>query len=44
MREVFFEILEKHILTIFESLSFSDILDITNAISRKVKVLEARNF
>ena len=36
MREVFGEILEKKILLIFELLPFSDILDIANAISRKV--------
>ena len=29
---------------IFELLPFFDILDIANAISRKVKVFEARNF
>ena len=43
MREVFYEILEK-IVIIFELLPFFDILDIANAISRKVYVLEARNF
>ena len=36
MREVFGEILEKNILIIFELLPFLDILDIANAISRKV--------
>ena len=38
MREVFGEILEKIFLIIFELLPFSffDILDIANAISRKV--------
>ena len=36
MREVFGEILEKKIITIFELLPFFDILDIANAISRKV--------
>ena len=36
MREVFGEILEKKIIIIFELLSFFDILDIANAISRKV--------
>ena len=37
MREVFGEILEKKILTIFVSYCpFFDILDIANAISRKV--------
>ena len=36
MREVFGEILENFFLIIFELLSFFDILDITNAISRKV--------
>ena len=35
MREVFGKILEKKII-IFESLPFFDILDIANAISRKV--------
>ena len=44
MREVFGEILEKHLLIIFELLPFFDILDIAYAISRKVEVLEARNF
>ena len=43
MREVFGEILEK-ILIIFELLPLFYILDIANAISRKVSVLEARNF
>ena len=42
MREVFGEILG--FLTIFELLPFLDILDFANAISRKVEVLEARNF
>ena len=36
MREVFGEILEKKIIVIFELLPFFDILDIANAISRKV--------
>ena len=36
MREVFGEILEKNFLIIFELLLFFDILDIANAISRKV--------
>ena len=37
MKEVFGEILEKRLLLIFELLPFFfDILDITNAISRKV--------
>ena len=36
MREVFGEILEKFFLIIFELLTFFDILDIANAISRKV--------
>ena len=36
MREVFGEILEKIFLIIFELLPFLDILDIANAISRKV--------
>ena len=36
MREVFGEILEKLFLIIFGLLSFFDILDIANAISRKV--------
>ena len=36
MREVFGEILEKKYLIIFELLTFFDILDIANAISRKV--------
>ena len=36
MREVFGEILEKKFLIIFELLTFFDILDIANAISRKV--------
>ena len=36
MREVFGEILEKNFLIIFELLPFFDILDIANAISRKV--------
>ena len=36
MREVFGEILEKKILMIIELLPFFDILDIANAISRKV--------
>ena len=36
MREVFGEILEKKISIIFELLSFFYILDIANAISRKV--------
>ena len=44
MREVFGEILEKNILIFFEFLPFFDILGIANAISRKVSVLEARNF
>ena len=36
MREVFVEILGKKILIIFELLPFFNILDIANAISRKV--------
>ena len=36
MKEVFGEILEKIFLTIFELLPFFYILDIANAISRKV--------
>ena len=36
MREGFGEILEKNSFIIFESLPFFDILDIANAISRKV--------
>ena len=44
MREVFDEILEKKIIIIFELLAFFYILDIANAIARKVYVLEARNF
>ena len=36
MREVFGEILEKKFLIIFVLLPFFDILDIANAISRKV--------
>ena len=36
MREVFGEILEKNGLIIFELLPFFDILDIANAIFRKV--------
>ena len=36
MREVFGEILKKIFFTIFELLPFFDILDIANAISRKV--------
>ena len=36
MREVFGEILGKKILISFELLPFFDILDIANAISRKV--------
>ena len=36
MREVFGEILEKKFLIIFELLPFFDILDIANAIYRKV--------
>ena len=36
MREVYGEILEKKIIIIFELLPFLDILDIANAISRKV--------
>ena len=36
MREVFGEILENLFLIIFELLLFFDILDIANAISRKV--------
>ena len=36
MREVFGEILEKNVVIIFELLPFFYILDITNAISRKV--------
>ena len=36
MREVFGEILEKFVLIISELLPFFDILDIANAISRKL--------
>ena len=36
MREVFGEILEKFLFNNFELLPFFDILDIANAISRKV--------
>ena len=36
MRQVFGEILEKKFIMIFELLPFFDILDIANAISRKV--------
>ena len=36
MREVFGEILENFCLLIFELLPFFDILDIANAISRKL--------
>ena len=36
MREVFGEIFEKENLIIFELLPYFDILDIANAISRKV--------
>ena len=36
MREVFGEILEKNVFIIFELLPFFDILEIENAISRKV--------
>ena len=36
MREVFGEILENIVVIIFELLPFFDILDIANAISRKV--------
>ena len=36
MREVFGEILKKKFFLIFELLPFFDILDIANAISRKV--------
>ena len=36
MKDVFGEILEKKILIIFELLPFFDILDIANAISRKI--------
>ena len=36
MREVFGEILKNFFLIIFELLAFFDILDIANAISRKV--------
>ena len=36
MREVFGEILDKIFKIIFELLTFFDILDIANAISRKV--------
>ena len=36
MREVFGEIWKKTVLIIFELLLFFDILDITNALSRKV--------
>ena len=42
MREVFGEILEKMI--ILELLPFFVILDVANAISRKVQVSEAKNF
>ena len=44
MREVFGEILEKKIKLFLSYCPFFDILDIANAISRKVYVLEARNF
>ena len=44
MREVFWEILKKNVLIFFELLPFFDILDIANAESRKVLVLEVRNF
>ena len=36
MRKVFGELLEKNVFIIFELLPFFDILDIGNAISRKV--------
>ena len=42
MREVFGEILKKKSFNML--LPFFDILDIQNAISQKVLVLEARNF
>ena len=42
MREVLVEILENFIF--FEFLFFFNILDIANAISRKVLMLETRNF
>ena len=42
MREVFGEILEKKIFLSY--CPFFDIVDIANAISQKVEVLEARNF
>ena len=35
---------KKNFFIIFELLPFFDILDIANAISRKVYALEARNF
>ena len=44
MREVFGEIFKKNISIFFEFLPFFDILVIANAISRKVLMLEARNF
>ena len=44
MREVFGEILKKTVLIFFELLPFFDILGIAFAVSRKVLVLEARNF
>ena len=44
MREVFGEILKNNLIIFFELLPIFDILDIPNAISRKVLVLEARNF
>ena len=44
MREAFGEILKKNRLIFFLVIALFDILDIANAISRKVLVLEARNF
>ena len=44
MSEVFDEILREKYFNVFEILPFFDILDIANAISRKVLVLEARDF
>ena len=44
MREVFGEILKKYLLIFFSYCPFFDILDIANAISLKVLVLDARNF
>ena len=44
IREVFGEILKKRDFNIFGVIALFYILDIANAISRKVLVLEARNF